>query len=135
MKKLLTILLLFSSGLLYGQMGDYFFTKGVFLQLDSATFAVTERLKMDSVLEANIILRDNVLIVKYYEFETLIFSGGFQVNLSGVWTADFSGEEFVCYSQTVSNILICFWYCPTHKNIAKFMLANDLNKQCLIFSE
>lgn len=135
MKKIFTIALLFVSGLLYGQMGDYFFTKGTFLQLDSVTFAETECLTMDSVLEANVVLRDSFLIVKYYEFETLIYSGGFEIALNSVWTADFSDAEFVSYSQFANNIFVCFLYCPKHNHIAKLVIANTLNQQCLIFTE
>ena len=104
MKKFITIVLLFISGMLYGQIGDYVFTKGIFMQEDSLDGELKEVCRLDSVLDVNIVLRKNLLVVKYYEFGTSLFAGGFELDIDDSWTAEF-GDKYVAYSQTINNDL------------------------------
>lgn len=132
MKIVITILLMFTSGLLYGQFGDYLFTKGTFMQRDSVG-ELREVSKMDSVLEVSVILRQNILILKYYEYGTVKFAGGAEFNISDTWSAKVN-NDYVIYSQDLGELFFCFLYYPEHKNILQFMIGNSNTNQLIFFA-
>ena len=132
MKIVITILLMLTSGLLYGQFGDYLFTKGTFMLRDSVG-ELREVSKMDSVLEVSVVLKHNILIIKYYEYGTANFAGGVEFNISDTWSAKVN-NDYVIYSQDLGELFFCFLYYPEYKNILQFMIGNSNTNQLIFFA-